>query len=134
MVEGKNPCILIVDDEREIRETIAMILEGYGYSVHEASDGGEALRCLRSGRPHPDLILLDLMMPGMNGFEFRSHVTADPALAKIPVVVVTGAGTLLDQRRGEITVAKVLRKPIKIETLLEMVRHFCSNDGCAGAS
>jgi CheY-like chemotaxis protein len=64
------------------------------------------------------------MMPGMSGFDVRSRMRADPVLASVPVVVITGAGLLADQRAAELE-AEVLRKPIELATLLGTVRRFC---------
>src|SRR5712691_6808566 len=86
MPHGRS--ILIVEDDDAVREALATFLELQGYDVVEAAHGEEALRQLRSARPFC-MILLDLMMPVMNGWEFRTHLLSDPTLASIPVVVVT---------------------------------------------
>jgi CheY-like chemotaxis protein len=117
--------VLVVDDDADLRDSIEAALASHGHPVVQAADGAEALAWLKSGVKDPCLVLLDLMMPGMNGFELRSRMTADPALATIPVVVITGAGLLADRRAGELS-AEVLRKPIELPTLLRTVRRFCS--------
>jgi CheY-like chemotaxis protein len=88
-----NKMILVVDDTRDIRDAIEGILENEGYSTVSAADGRAALSELHKGL-RPDLILLDLMMPGMGGLEFREEQLADPALAEIPVLLMTAMRTL----------------------------------------
>jgi CheY-like chemotaxis protein len=80
--------ILIVDDDSDTREGLSLAMEAAGYSVRTARDGVEALKVLRQCRP--DLILLDLVMPTMDGWTFRMQQLRDPALADIPVVVLAG--------------------------------------------
>ena len=117
--------VLVVDDDADLRESIEAALMSYGHGVATAADGGEALAWMMSRQPErPCVVLLDLMMPGMNGFELRSKMAADPALATIPVVVITGAGVLADRRASELR-AEVLRKPIELSTLLQTVKRFC---------
>jgi CheY-like chemotaxis protein len=111
------PLILIVDDEPDIREVIAEMLLLDGYRVRTASNGKLALERARGQRP--DLIVLDLMMPVMNGWEFLEAKRADPELAAIPVMIVTAG---LDQHvRGA---AVLLRKPFDIAVFLEKVGRF----------
>jgi CheY-like chemotaxis protein len=81
--------ILIVDDDDDIRETIIMVLDLEGYRAVGVGDGLEALDWLRS-QPQPSLILLDLMMPRLNGVDFIQRQRCDPTLAEIPVVVMSG--------------------------------------------
>src|SRR5580765_7790969 len=80
--------ILLVEDDFDMRDALIPILEYAGHHVVGAANGREALEQLRAG-PKPSLILLDLMMPVMNGTEFRAEQLRDPALASIPVVVVS---------------------------------------------
>src|SRR5438552_202636 len=82
--------VLVVEDDADIRESLGTILEEEGYGVVTTRNGREALSYLRSGRPRPSLILLDLLMPVMSGAEFRAEQERDPALADIPVVVLSG--------------------------------------------
>src|SRR3712207_9589138 len=93
MKEGKpvnrpHSYILVVEDNPDSRETLTLILEGVGYEVKSAENGREALTTLKN-HPHPCIILLDLMMPVMDGWEFRQHQQNDPNLAQIPTVVVS---------------------------------------------
>ena len=114
--------ILIVDDDGDIRETLSQILEEEGYGVLMASNGAEALARLREA-PCPDLILLDLMMPVMDGWQFRTEQRRDPALAEIPVIILSAAGNLHDNTRG-FGAAATIKKPIYLDDLLEAIeRH-----------
>ena len=115
--------VLVVDDDADIRETIVAVLEAYGYRGKVAGDGAEALAFLRMHRSRPGLILLDLMMPNMNGIEFRRAQLADPALADIPVVLMTGA----PMASGDPALAglALLVKPVALKTILSHVeRHM----------
>jgi len=124
MSEAASDGVLLVDDDRDICETIQTILGLYGYRVVTAGDGAEALALLRRG-VRPCLILLDLMMPRMNGMQFREEQVRDPVFRAIPVMVLTGDG------RAEAKAAALgvqgLRKPIALEVLLETVGRFCSS-------
>lgn len=84
----KQVAALVVEDERDYAELLATVLEGDGYSVEYAVDGVEALERVRSLRP--DVITLDVQMPRKSGVQFYRELKSDPALAGIPVVVVTG--------------------------------------------
>ena len=112
-------CILVVDDERDIRDTIAELLTDEGYEVEEASDGAEALEKARGC--HPAMVLLDLMMPGMNGWEFRARQRGDPDLAGIPVIVVSALGKV-----PGVDAAAYLTKPFELEDLLTVVRRHAA--------
>lgn len=108
--------VLIVDDDRDIRETMALLLEDCGHRVLCAANGEEALRMLQRG-PRPDLVLLDLMMPVMTGWELRERMLRDPVLAKIPTVVISG-DTRAVQRAAELHVDGFIAKPFELEDLL----------------
>ncbi len=112
-------CILVVDDERDIRDTIAELLADEGYAVEEAGDGAEALAKARDC--HPVVVLLDLMMPGMNGWEFRARQRGDPELAGIPVIVVSALG-----RVSGVDAAGYLQKPFELDDLLSAVRRHAA--------
>jgi CheY-like chemotaxis protein len=119
--ESLHP-ILIVDDDESTRECLKLLLETHGYSVMTAGDGYEALGMLHEG-PTPALILLDLMMPGMDGYQFRQQQMAEPLLAEIPVVLYTCCqhGPAVEP----IEAAAVLQKPLDIDILLDVVATHC---------
>jgi CheY-like chemotaxis protein len=119
--------VLVVDDDADIRETIGMLLARHGFPVSTACDGADALAQLRAGA-NPGLILLDLMMPRMNGEEFRRSQLQEPALAAIPVVVLSGAGRSQDLLQRIDKGVEVLPKPIELSELMDTVRRFCARD------
>jgi len=110
--------VLIADDDSDIRESLADVLHRMGYEVATVSDGKEALEFLADTTPC--LLLLDLMMPRVDGWQVTAKMHADPALADIPICVIT-AGT--DRPPPEL--ADVLRKPIELRELLDVVRAHC---------
>lgn len=120
----KTPCqILIVEDDAETRDALAVILEGHGYAVALATDGADGLRQLRAGL-RPRLILLDLMMPEKNGFQFRVEQVVDPRLADIPVVIYSGDAEA--QATGAVLGGVAcLSKPIDVGKLLDLLRAHC---------
>ena len=112
--------LLLVDDDADIRETFGLALEDAGYEVVAAASGAEALDKLRSGAL-PDLIVLDQAMPMVNGREFRALQMSDPTLAKVPVLLLTGAmrlGPLVD----DIAPVAALQKPVGYTELLAAIR------------
>jgi DNA-binding response OmpR family regulator len=113
--------VLVVDDEHDIREAVAEVLADEGYVVHGASDGAEALRTARAVRP--DIVLLDLMMPGMNGWEFRAAQKCDPDIQDIPVVVLSALG-----RVAGMDAAGFIQKPFDLEELLAVVREHAQEE------
>jgi CheY-like chemotaxis protein len=115
--------VLIVDDDPDICEVLVMILQANGYQAVAAADGAEALAKLRGECPHPCVILLDLMMPGMNGAQFRAEQMTDPALATIPVVVLSGDGRTSE--KASTIGLEWLQKPVDFDALLATVRRFC---------
>jgi CheY-like chemotaxis protein len=115
-------CILVVDDDLDILEWTSMLLKSAGYEVLTATDGKVALHRLRAGTT-PSLILLDLMMPGMNGWQFLDELHRDPSLTTIPVVVVSG-GSYKEREIKSLGVAGYLKKPFDASTLLAMVEQY----------
>ena len=106
--------ILVVDDEPECREILAALLTEEGYVVVCAEDGRQALDYMSSSTP--GLILLDLMMPNMSGWEFLERQKQDPRLAAIPVVLISGSGLARDTN-----VSAIVRKPIDFAVLKKIV-------------
>lgn len=115
--------ILIVEDDRDIRESITEFLECEGYAVKSAVDGAQALELLRGESTLPAVILLDLRMPRMDGFKFREEQRKDSRLARVPVVLMT-ADAHITSSKDQLGVAAVLRKPIDIEALAVMLQKF----------
>ncbi len=115
--------VLVVDDDRDMREALGMVLGRHGYQVATAADGAEALEHLRQAPRRPCVVLLDLMMPRMNGFQMREAMEASD-LADIPVVALTGAGPAIISRAQQLRL-EVLRKPITLPDLLSTVARFC---------
>jgi CheY-like chemotaxis protein len=111
--------ILVVDDDEDIRGTLCDLLREEGYATIPAANGQEALDLLRDARVC--VILLDLMMPVMNGWRFRDAQRADPQLAAIPVVVVTASGKSSDSLGSVV----VLHKPLRLDSVLDAVRVHC---------
>jgi len=121
--ELQRGVVLIVEDNYDVRTAMKTLLELEQYRVEAVADGDEALQVLRSGL-RPGLILLDLAMPGKNGFQFRAEQLQDPKLARIPVVVYSGAGNV-DEKAASLGIAAFLHKPIEIDELLELVARHC---------
>jgi CheY-like chemotaxis protein len=121
--------ILVVEDEPDVRDALTVLLESEGYEVAAAAEGREALGRLRAahhpGRPR--LILLDLMMPVMDGFEFRVQQLQDPEIADIPVIVFSGGGDL-DRKAGLLAPDAWVAKPVDPPRLLALVRRRCDAD------
>jgi CheY-like chemotaxis protein len=117
----RDRSILLVDDDDAIREALTETLIDEGYAVHAARNGREALDWLRQGDDPPCVVLLDLMMPVMDGRAFLGERRSDPILAKIPVVVISaerGCAELLTQSHQ---VNAVLAKPIALQGLLAAI-------------
>lgn len=111
--------ILVVEDDADIRSALCSLLASEGYDVAGARDGREALAALHEG-PSPDVILLDLMMPIMNGAEFRAAQRQDPAIASIPIIVIT-ASIGPRQVTSGLDAAAVLPKPFELSELVEII-------------
>jgi CheY-like chemotaxis protein len=119
-LEKKSSHILVVEDDPDIRESVVEILADEGHVVTSAGDGREALDLLQSASPAPDLILLDLMMPVMSGYQFREEQLKLPAFASIPVLVVT-ADVNARAKVDSLQAAGFVQKPLKIQPLIDLV-------------
>lgn len=117
--------ILLVEDDRDIRESLIDALVDEGYRVVGALDGVDALEKLRASHEIPQLILLDLMMPRMNGTEFRRALSQVPLWSSIPVVVIT-ADAQARAKAEAIGAHSFLRKPVKLRDLFAMVNRIFS--------
>jgi CheY-like chemotaxis protein len=113
----RAPLVLVADDSAEMRTLIRDVLEGEGYEVIAVGSGGQALREMSSRRP--DLVITDLLMPGMSGFSLRALMLRRADLADIPVIVLSAYW----HRPGEtLDVVEVLTKPIGADRLIQCVR------------
>jgi two-component system chemotaxis response regulator CheY len=117
--------VLVVDDDRDIRDVLTDALEAEGYRVVTAVDGLDALTWLRARTARPCVVLLDLMMPRMDGIQFRTEVLNDPDLALIPVVVLSADPSVIVTAKS-LNFAGSLRKPVPLEALLAAVHAHCA--------
>jgi CheY-like chemotaxis protein len=120
-----NQAILVVDDDETLRSTVRDILTEEGYSVRDAPDGSVGLNMLRAQPGRFGLVLLDLMMPRTTGWEFRLEQREDPAIADIPVVVLSASVNVnRDGLPVDVTPDAFLPKPFDLPKLLDMVERF----------
>jgi len=124
--------VLVVDDEEDLRTTLREILDGEGYATAGACNGVEALNVLRTSAAPPRLILLDLMMPVMDGWEFLTRIDDDSRLHRIPVALMSAHVSVrraLDKHREEAkSIRLLLPKPLNLLRVLASVGHFCSGE------
>jgi CheY-like chemotaxis protein len=120
-----TPGVLVVDDDHAIREMLTEALEDAGYRVTSAENGNQALSRLREAPTLPCVILLDLMMPVMSGWEFRVRQQADAQLAAIPVIALS-ARPSMQHESFTTTVDEFLQKPVDIAQLLTIVDRYCA--------
>ena len=121
--------ILVVDDNEDMRHMVVKVLEREGHSVREARDGRAALEALAEPKP-PTLILLDLMMPRMNGWEFLESAQKDPRLAGHPHRIVTMSAVDESQnieQRPKFEVDDSIQKPVSLKKLMSVVKKFCAS-------
>jgi DNA-binding response OmpR family regulator len=114
--------VLIVEDDRDLLDVLAEIIRDEGYAVTTALDGATALASLRNDRP--SLVLLDLVMPGIDGWGVRAQMLAEPGLAEVPVVVFSG----VDLERPEeerLQAAAIFNKPPDFPRLLDVIETHC---------
>jgi CheY-like chemotaxis protein len=113
--------VLVIEDEDEARTVLMEILELEGFKVRGFANGADALNYL-NGADRPCLIVLDILMPVMDGRQFRAALLTDAEMAKIPVVIVTA---LDPSAAWDLGAVKVLKKPVDIDALLNAVRQNC---------
>jgi CheY-like chemotaxis protein len=114
--------VLVVDDEKDIRDSLKQVLEFEGFEVLTASDGADALKLLNQVS-RPAVIILDLMMPGMNGFEFIEVQQHTAGIDQVPVIVVS-ADPELRKKAPQLHANRVMRKPIAIDTLIKWIQDY----------
>ena len=119
-----QPTVFIVEDDVDTREMIGRFLEFEGFAVETAANGRQALDRLDAGA-RACVILRDLMMPVMDGWEFRRQQVSHAAFAKIPVIVSSAAGR---ERMRQIDANDYLAKPVDLDELLQRVTRFCSRE------
>lgn len=115
--DAKGCRVLVIDDDQVSREALAALLTEAGFHVATAHDAKQAWASLATG-PRPDIIVLDLLLPDVDGWEFRSHQKQHPEFANIPVVAVSGVGRLVDAVHS-------LRKPVDPQELLGVLTELC---------
>jgi CheY-like chemotaxis protein len=115
--------VLVIEDDPAVHEVLRALLEAEGFEVVGAHDGEEAVALLQDG-VMPCLIVLDLMLPRMDGFQFRAVQRADPRWAKIPIVVYSGIDRLAERMR-DMQPAAWFAKPVDPESLLGAIHKFC---------
>jgi CheY-like chemotaxis protein len=121
MTNPKPHTVLIVEDEEDLREMMREALESRGYSVVTAEEGQDALQKI-DAIENLCLVLLDLLMPGMNGWDFFEKMRERPELAAVPVIIHSSASN-----RAPTGVTRVLQKPIPFERLISVVSEYCEN-------
>jgi DNA-binding response OmpR family regulator len=122
MVSTEQPTghILLVEDDDGLGSILAAVLQDQGYRVDLAGNGKEALSCLATERP-PDLILLNLVMPAMNGWKFREQLRKIPDLAAIPVIVLSGVDHV-ERKAAALGATDSFEKPYNLKALVDRVR------------
>ena len=119
--------MLLVDDDFGILDGVSDFLESEGFAVVPASNGIDALNQLRSGL-RIDVIVLDVMMPMMDGWDFRAEQLADPSLRDIPVVVISASGFTRDTLQRQFYAYDVLLKPLELDRFLRALKGVCGGN------
>ena len=117
--------ILLVDDNAEVRAVLADFLSSHGYEVQTAGDGREALSSLTNSEIKPTVILLNLIMPLLDGWGFLAEFRKSRQFTQIPVIILSGLRAITERAQKAGAVA-VMRKPVEPETLLRVLQHFAS--------
>ena len=125
---ASSPYILVVDDEEGTRTAIRAALEAAGYAVKSAANGQEALNVLLAEPENPSLVVLDLQMPVMDGYEFLSKLRERAGMGAVPVIVVTGCA--YDGRLAD--AVGYMRKPIRLEQIVSAARTWSSSRAASG--
>lgn len=117
-------CVLVIDDDLPIRGMLASALRQNGYQVLLAGDGAEGQRALTIH--HPDIILLDLAMPGVNGWDFLQRLQETGHIGRLPIVVVSAHLRVEPQALLQMGVSAILPKPFNLNDLLQLIEHLCA--------
>lgn len=115
--------VLIVEDDKSIRDALQELLESEGYPVISATNGSKALTFLRAAEVLPRIILLNLMMPVMNGIQFRAEQEQDARLGAIPVILMT-ADRQIESKRMKIGARGFVRKPFEIADVIKKIERY----------
>src|SRR5262245_6483355 len=119
-----TPAVLVVDDERNIRRTLDLVLRGEGYDVIEAESGEQALEILANGGRPVDLAIIDLLLPGMGGLELLERIRRDEATKGLPVVAISGHATVHDAVKAiKLGAGDFFEKPVSRERVLVSVKN-----------
>jgi DNA-binding response OmpR family regulator len=122
--QAPRKTVMLVDDDDDMRDVLAALLEERHYDVVQAANGAEALRLLASGEAGCHIILLDLMMPVMNGWDFRRRQKEKQEWASIPVVLMSSGGQIAFGTDG-LDAAAYVPKPVDLADLIETVQRHC---------
>jgi CheY-like chemotaxis protein len=125
--------VLLVDDDFGILDGVSDFLENEGFSVASASSGVDALNQLRSGL-HADVIVLDVMMPLMDGWDFRAEQLADPALRDTPLVIITASGFSRETLQHQFRTDDILLKPLDLGAFLRTLQEACAGSDARSKS
>lgn len=125
MTGPRKKRLLIIEDDSDIQILLKQLFEIEGYDLELANNGRDGFLKLQTSSVLPDLILLDLMMPVMDGYEFRSKQRSDERLAGIPVVVMTARGAPNHLDKATLAASDYLKKPVELDDLLSVVQKHC---------
>jgi CheY-like chemotaxis protein len=118
--QGARGTVMLIEDDFDVAQVLCDLLERLGFAVDRHPDGARALSALRAGLC-PDVVLLDLMMPNMDGYRFRQAQRTDPAFAAIPTIVITAQAR---PKLAELEVDSCLRKPFEVEHLVAEIERL----------
>lgn len=119
---GASPRVLLIEDDFILRAHLAELLMLEGYVVTCAADGAEALRRLQE-EPHPSVILVDIVLPRVDGIAFRQIQLRTPVLRDIPTIAITSRGDVAD--RQELAFATVMKKPLNLDRVIQLLAKLC---------
>jgi CheY-like chemotaxis protein len=122
---GCGRTVMVVEDDPDVRDAIAEVLADCQYNALHAANGAEALQRLRAAAVRPCVILLDMMMPTMDGWQFRAEQRSDPSVSDIPVVVLS-AHASGSEAAAQLDAVAFLAKPVSLESLVSLVERFCA--------